>query len=564
MQKTDLARAVLSLVATLAAAFTMPVFTGADDRVASADPVQLAPVSTERREKIRAMMARFPSPSRPGVDLGWHMNRTVEYMTRVLDRTRGGLPYYANFIGPWPARLEHAEWDAPHCVGRLLHGITLWEETFKRRVADEEAITLLRKLLHETISPEDHFAHFPVYCRESKEIDWHSQREILLALCGLQSRDKYSESLKLARQLVRAYEVASSPADYPMNPMWHGRFIEAALRYHEKTGDELGMKLARKLAEDFYGFFDDKGTFPRPSHNHSITGTMAGLLKVGVLTGDPRYVDRVKKIVDHGLRGVRSSFGLVFEGEGPRGEANCTGDVVRICILLGLNGHPSYLDDAERMLRNHLLVSQHLDSSFGGSANGRELPKRTEKADFENAAERSCGGFGFTEPNDFISPNYLAVAVDLAEGGMGALVAAWNAIATLDEDTINVHLLFSRRFDDFAVRSYLPHEGRVEVDVPAGKGVRIRVPGYVKRDRLTLKINSRSRLPKIEKGYAVFRPQESARTISMLWKTEARVTEETLGKVTYRIEWIGDTVWSMTPPGKVLPLYYPARLDLYR
>lgn len=526
---------------------------------------ELASVSPERREKILAMLARYPAPTRPGVDLGWHMDRTVEYMTRVIDRTRGGLPYYANHIGPWPARLEHAEWDAPHCVGRLLHGITLWEETFKRRVADEEAVSLLRKLLHATISPADHFAHFPAYCRESEEVDWHSQREVLLSLAGLYHRDRQdSESRRLAGELVRAYEVASRPADYPMNPMWHGRFIEAALWYHQKTGDELSKKLAVKLARDFYGFFDDKGTFPRPSHNHSITGTMAGVLRVGILEGEKEYVEKIKRIVDDGLRKVSSSFGLVYEGEGPRGEANCTADAIRIFLMLGLHGYPEYFDDAERMIRNHLLVSQHLDASFGGKADGRELPARTEKVDFADAATRVCGGFGFTEANDFLSPNYLAVALDLAEGAMNALVAVWNSIATVDADGIHVHLLFSRRFDDFSVRSYLPHDARVAVDVPPGKALRIRVPTHVDSDRLRLTLNGKSAPCKVESGYVGVPAGDAAVTVELTWKAEPRIVEETIGKVTYRIEWLGNTVWNMTPAGKVLPLYYPARLDLHR
>ena len=41
------------------------------------------------------------------------------------------------------------------------------------------------------------------------------------------------------------------------------------------------------------------------------------------------------------------------------------------------------------------------------------------------------------------------------------------------------------------------------------------------------------------------------------------IEQETFFGTTYRVEWLGDTVWNIEPAGDYVPLYYPARLALY-
>ena len=47
-----------------------------------------------------------------------------------------------------------------------------------------------------------------------------------------------------------------------------------------------------------------------------------------------------------------------------RGEANNTGDLIEAALLLGDAGYSRYFEDADRMLRNHLLASQVVDTSW--------------------------------------------------------------------------------------------------------------------------------------------------------------------------------------------------------
>ena len=72
-----------------------------------------------------------------GVDLCWHADLAAGYATRVLHEHAGGRPLYANFVWGEPAHMDHSEWDVPHCVGRILHTIFLWEDLSGQRVLAE-------------------------------------------------------------------------------------------------------------------------------------------------------------------------------------------------------------------------------------------------------------------------------------------------------------------------------------------------------------------------------------------------------------------------------------------
>lgn len=518
-------------------------------------------------DRVQQLMKLYPEPTLPGVDLTWHMDRALEYMNNSLDRSEDaavqGMPFYGNYF--WPARLTHSVWDAPHCVGRLLHASTIWEETFQRRNADEETTRLLRDLLHSCISEEDGLGHFHPACKETQEIDEHSQREVLLALVGLARVRQDQESLALAKKLVRGYAawIESNPKAAG-NYTWAGRFIHALLDYHRLTQDPLALTLAQNFVDkNQEANFDDKGTY-RGGHNHSMLGTMANLIEFGLYTKQPRYVDRIRRIIDKGLWDVRTKFGLIAEmNKGVRGEANCTGDLIRAEILLGRHGYPEYFDDVERLVRNHLLASQFLDPTLANN-------EKTDTPEHRDAARRCCGGFAFSMPNGLVhTDNYerpegeLVLALDLVQGAMDALIKVWDAIATRDEKGIWVNLLFSKKMPDLEIRSFIPAEGRVSLKVKEPSDVYVRIPNYVALDDLHLSVDG-VELPKRMFGRYILVPKQARESIvSLTFKQPLHTEEEVIGEDTYRVEWLGDTVLNIEPKGKFAPLYYPARLRLY-
>ena len=84
------------------------------------------------------------------------------------------------------------------------------------------------------------------------------------------------------------------------------------------------------------------------------------------------------------------------------GEANCMSDLIEAACLLGTAGYTSYFEDAEWMLRNHLLVSQMDDLSW---VTKNEEMTNTEIHAYDNLRRRVSGAFCFGEPNGFHSYN---------------------------------------------------------------------------------------------------------------------------------------------------------------
>ena len=91
---------------------------------------------------------------------------------------------------------------------------------------------------------------------------------------------------------------------------------------------------------------------------------------------------------------IRDPLGWVIENwdrqgaEADVGEVNNTGDIVETALILGRHGFPGYYDDAERILRCHLLPSQLRDNSFiPGPPNPQNEDGR------RNIADRHLGAF---------------------------------------------------------------------------------------------------------------------------------------------------------------------------
>ena len=133
-----------------------------------------------------------------------------------------------------------------------------------------------------------------------------------------------------------------------------------------------------------------------------------------------------------------------------RGEANNTGDLIEAALLLGQAGYPGYYEDADRMLRNHLLASQIVDTSWVREASGHEDDDETR---YGNVARRARGGFCFGGINGLISypEEAFQVNADLVGGALQSICEAWEAIAVVDENKVQVHLLYSKEDSAFAL-----------------------------------------------------------------------------------------------------------------
>ena len=125
---------------------------------------------------------------------------------------------------------------------------------------------------------------------------------------------------------------------------------------------------------------------------------MSSLAQLADLTRDEGLLDRVKAFYDNGLWQIRDALGWVIESSAPdsdpdKGEVNNTGDIVDTALILGRHGYPEYYEDAERIVRCHMLPSQLRDASFI-----EEPPNPDGEDGRHNVADRHLGAFGFPAP----------------------------------------------------------------------------------------------------------------------------------------------------------------------
>ena len=331
-----------------------------------------------------------------------------------------------------------------------------------------------------------------------------------------------------------------------------GRAIEALVWFHEATGDDAALKLAKWLAEVHLQNVINSGGKIRAellapdcvSHTHSYCGTLRGLLLYGLSTGERKYIDAVANTYRKGIWGTAISHSgwtphdqgkLRFSNQDgdPIGEHASCGDVAQIALWLALrDGQTDLLDDVERLVRARLLPSQIFDPS----------------------QPRKDGAWGvYRDPfgQGSILDVFAAVLHSFAD-------IHQNIVTTTPDGTVSVNLHFDIHTPSVTVRSQRGKDAMLLVTMHEKRPLRIRVPGWATRDSVRLSADG-TELPLrwdgsfllIEKGMT-----GSGRTFLLRHDLPEKQTVEEM-PVSHRrfhLTWSGDQVIACEP--KVL--IYPA------
>ena len=361
-------------------------------------------------------------------------------------------------------------------------------------------------------------------------------------------------------------------------PATSGRLIRPLVQYYRQSGDEVGLELARRFAEDNLrtAFEADGSIAPEAGpHIHSITGTITGLIEYGIMTDDETIIERARLAYDIGMRPFRSSYGWVKEfrwmpwlaeplaaagyagHDINRGEANNTGDLIEAALLLGEAGYLRYFEDADRMLRNHLLASQVVDTSWVQEAVGLE---DTAEARYGEVGRRARGGFCFGAPNDLISfpEEAFQINADLVGGSLQAICEAWQEIATVDEATARINLLYSKHEGAVALTCPPPGPDPITVRLNEPKSLAVRIPSWADPEEVVFQIDTVPRTAAsdaIEDDYLKLTALESGSVIRIWLPSRRETISEVIGGQTYDVEWHNDTVVGICPPARFQALY---------
>jgi hypothetical protein len=513
-------------------------------------------------------------------DLHNRVALALEYSRNNPDRGRDFRPYFSYQLLHAPAFMLHTFFDTPHVAGRFLD--TIGRAASMGLRADEEVEAGLTRQLFGSIG-DDGFGYADPGRTFPREAVMHDQRELLLGLNSLIVHHRSERALDAARKLCRTVDHLTrdlpdvpgptlradgswsdptlwEPFRYPSANL--GRMVTAFNQLYLITHDALPLELARRFVDyNLARGFHTDGTFTPWAgfHLHSITGFVEAVAEFGTLVNEHDYLRRVKLIYDVGLRPYRSSFGWVKENisnQSNDGEGNNTGDVLRSALFLGRAGYPEYYEEAERMLRNHLLATQLLDVEW---IRANEEPTRPDEHDrtYRNIAERARGGFGFTSPNDWVTDQQTKAKMyplnaDIVQGSVQAIVECWLQAVVRERAGIKVNLFFSRENEDLKLMC----EGqKVEITTKHNDNVWVRVPTWAKRGEIAVQVNSTPRPTQTNGGYLLVDGLSAGDTITVYLPRTRQQIEEHVNYRIYQVEWEGDTVVSLTPPGPHIPLY---------
>ena len=285
-----------------------------------------------------------------------------------------------------------------------------------------------------------------------------------------------------------------------------GRAIGPLVKYHRATeygpALDLALLLAHKTTTEF--FLED-GSYNRETfgaHTHSTTCVMSSLAQLADHISDINLLQRVKAFYDNGLNDIRDPLGWVIESsrdeaDPDRGEINNSGDIVETALILGKWGHAKYYEDAERIVRSHILPAQLRDISF------IENPPNPNNDDgLRNVAERHLGAFGFPAPygHATIDGKNDSFNMDIVGGGVASLCEIYRNIATSNSAGHRVNLLFDHETDSVRICSPYTHPA-LQITTKNPGALFVRIPTWLTLESVRIEGATASQ---IHNGYLFF------------------------------------------------------------
>ena len=429
-------------------------------------------------------------------------------MSRVFNRDDDGIPFFSSTLRPSPRLSFSSCHSEAHVPGRHLNallnaeavGVPVAEEAVEQHA--RAAFFSYSGALPLPLNREAIGGPLVNFCP-------HNIREGFHALTALAVYRGSREALELAERSIACIRDTWSPeAGWDRERLaglgladqgWSGTFITGIgrcigplVKLHRGTGSAAALSLAKLLAEKALDeFFTTDGAYDGEAfgtHVHSTTCVMSSLAQLADLFGDEGMMGRVRAFYDHGLWEIRDEIGWSLENSRAEahpdfGECNNTGDILETALLLGKWADEAYYDDAERILRCHLLPAQLRDNSFVV-----EPPNPNGEDGLRDLADRHLGAFGFPAPYGHapVGMEWLSFNMDIVGGAVGSLCAAVREVVTGEAGRACVNLLFDHETEAVRVESPYTHETlAVTVKQPL-ELLTVRLPGWAARESVRL------------------------------------------------------------------------------
>ena len=339
------------------------------------------------------------------------------------------------------------------------------------------------------------------------------------------------------------------------------RAIGPLVKYYRATRYGPALELALLLKETaITEFYTEEGSYDPETfgtHAHSVTCVMSSLAQLADLTRDSNLMRRVKAFYDNGLWDLRDETGWSGAGAGRRGEersdqgeVNNSGDILETALILGRWGYTEYYEDAERILRCHVLPSQLRNISFIDeiSEDGTDGKR--------DVAARLRGAWGFPAPygHEPIGLPGISFNLDVVGGTVGSLCEAYRDLVEVDESGVRVNMLFDHDTDDVHVESPYTHPS-LRVTPKRAAPLFVRQPTWVERDQL--RVTGSDSVPLASNGYLLFAAPVPNRAITLELPLALREIVLRHRSRDIRVRLRGDAVAAMESFGADLTFFGP-------
>jgi hypothetical protein len=246
-------------------------------------------------------------------------------------------------------------------------------------------------------------------------------------------------------------------------------------------------------------------------------------------------------------------------------------DLIATGITLARSGYTQYWGAVEKFIRNHLTESQLLDLDWVEKWEDKTLDEPGYKT-YYKVAERTRGAFaGYSAPNDFCCDvnhgrgHTSDLQLCCIGSGSRALFLAWNNIVSENKGTVRVNLLLNRGSRWLDVSSYLPHEGRLDLDINQDiENLEVRIPEWAGFNKVIVERELGGEVKKqTGKDHSVWvkdcflrigAVQKGEKITITFPLSEYRTIEKAIGQE-FEVKWRGDDVVHISPEGRYKPLY---------
>ena len=499
-------------------------------------------------------------------------------MQNVFNADDHNIPFFSSCVWPDPQLGFHPYLSEAHIPGRHLNGLLNAEDVIGVKL-DEKAVEN-----HRNAALFSYSGILPLPLNRNEEkgplVNFlvHNLREGFHALYSLvkyrndkaaqAAAEKSIETILDFWNLEQRWDqkrIAGLGINLKDNGFIRGeaRMIGSLVKYYRATGYgpalELALMLKEKAITEVY--LPDGSYAPErfnAKHSHSITCVMSSLAQLADLLNDSFLMNRVKVFYDHGLQNMRDEIGWspesVFQKGSDHGESNNTGDILETALILGRWGYTEYYQDAERIIRCHLLPSQLRDVSF------IVAPPNPNGIDgLRNIADRHLGAWGFPAPYGHKSVGKgrrgkLSFNMDIVGGVVGSLCEACRETARTTDTGTWVNMLFDYETNEVKVKSPYTNDC-LSIELKRPGALFIRIPSWLNVDEIEVKgIDIQ---PVFSNSYIYFNqvPANQAIQLHFPLKETQLVLSESVHLQPIRVKMKGDSVLAIDNFGAKLTFF---------